>query len=1146
MNLPLPKDKILDVATLQRKASDPARSAWVSASAGSGKTKMLADRVTRLLLADVPPQKILCLTFTRAAAAEMSIRLMNLLSDWAICEEEKLDADLVLLEGEAFDPELRGRARRLFARVLSCPGGMRIQTIHAFAQEVLRRFPLEAGLAPQFAVIEEAEAAALKQEAMNEALEEAAEGKDAAASQALAHLSGLMAESSLRGLLEQAVEQTDNLRRAEKNYGTLSKLMEAVRGFMGLAAGEDEESLRRDAVREGAFDRAALKAAAAIIADEGSKTYAPRGSKILHFLAQDEEGRLLWLDDYKTAFFTKQDEPFAKIANKEVLEKHPEIEETIQKETGRLQEVFSKIEAAIIARETESFLVLGLKMAGAYEAKKAARAALDYNDLIHRANELFARSGIAPWVLYKLDGGIDHILVDESQDTSPGQWKIVRTLADEYCAGEGARSDRERTLFVVGDEKQSIFSFQGADPAEFFRMRTYFAEKFGAAQKPFEDVPLNVSFRSAPSVLRAVDKVFADEVVRDGVSHEPVSHEPIRAEGLGRVEVWPLLCAEKPEEDEEENSKKSKIEDWSLPEKYETVHNPAAELAKRIADKIAGWIGAGETVYDRALKAERAVGAGDVMILVRHRGEIVGHLVRELKDRAIPVAGVDRMVLSQQIAVMDLLALLQFALLPQDDLNLATVLRGPLIGASEEDLMTLAIGRKGTLWDSLRDRKEESFALWAAYLKNIAAMADILPPLPMLTRILGEPCPAERSGRRALAARLGPDAEDPIDELLAAASDFGLRRGISLQAFVQDMLTGETEIKRELEQAMGRVRITTVHASKGLEAPIVILPDTGAVPERKRLPKLIWADTDPLPFYVPRETANAQLRPLRDTYYEREMQEYRRLLYVALTRAADRLIVCGFQKKKTLSDQCWYKLVQKALVPPQEEGMEPQETVLTDHAVETKRKPVPPKKEKQKKAIEIPSWAFAPPAPEPSPPRPFTPSRPSEPEPSAASPRDVRFARGRILHRLLQSLPDVEPARREQAAQKFLSNPQHELTAVQQKEMADEILRLLTEERFAPFFGSESRAEVPVVGLVGEKLIAGQVDRLALVGDEVWILDYKTNRPPPAQEKDVPALYRSQMEAYRSVLREIYPEKTIRCFLLWTYTGTLMEIPAGP
>ncbi len=1201
-----------DVNAAQRAAADPAVSAWVGASAGSGKTKVLADRVTRLLLEGVRPEKILCLTFTRAAAAEMSIRLTQRLSRWAVCDDAALDHDLDSLLGLPAKEGQRLRARRLFAGVLACAGGMRFVTIHAFAQEILRRFPLEAGVSPTFSVIEEADAHALWQEAQGALLQEIAQQKDGAAAQAFAALIDVMAEETMSALLRDAASHAPRVKEAAATAGGLPALLQTMRSALELEPQDSSALFDAVAAREGAFDRAALLAVARALAEKASPQYAPRGQIILDWLETDEAGRIATLNLYARAFLTDKGEPFAKVADKKWLEANPAYEKPLRTEEARIIRLMERRDTCRIAQETAAALTLSWRMVDLYEAQKTRRAALDYNDLIEKAGDVLSKAGSAAWVLYKLDGGIDHILLDEAQDTNPAQWRIVQALTDEFFAGESARSNVGRTAFVVGDEKQSIYSFQGADVAVFAKMRGAFEKRITESGRPFRSVPMNVSFRSAPVVLRAVDWVFEADAARQGVSLQPVTHQAFRQDATGRVEVWPLLVAG---EDEEKKPKALKEAiDWGMPWGYRAAPDPAAQLAAQIAQQIKAWVTSGHTVYDRDQKGERPMTYGDVMVLVQKRGTLVPHLVAALKKAGVAVSGVDRMRLTSQLAVMDLMALLQFLLLPRDDLTLATVLRGPLMGISEEALMALAIGR-GTqsLWERLGDAATEEseriekekrkrdprfrgdddggqgcnknavmpvktgipfvscdvsgcapFACVYAYLRALLAKADGLSPLALLMMVLSDPCPADAvSGRRAMVSRLGIQAEDPMDELLGAAEDFGTRRAPSLQAFLHWLTESEAEIKREMEAAGGRVRVITVHGSKGLESPVVILPDAALEPSRGKLPKILWDEARRVPFYVPRESLNGRLAALRGQARERQLEEYRRLLYVAMTRAADRLYIGGFvksepkepSKKKEVVDS-WYALVSRALAPHHQAdvvagaALLPPTIVLADYATSVDIR-IKGTEEKNKKIAAplpplLPSWLFAPPPPEPLPPRPLVPSRPSEAEenatPPSVSPQDARFARGRLIHRLLQNLPDVAAEKREAAARRLLARPAHQLTPVAQKEIAHEALRLMEDPRFAPLFGKESRAEVPVIGLASGRLISGQVDRLVLMEGEVWIVDYKTNRPPPADSALIPAAYRAQMEAYRTVLRAVYPDRFIRCFLLWTYAPKMMEI----
>ena len=1155
-------------ASAQQTASDPASSVWVGASAGSGKTKVLADRVIRLLLSGVPPQRILCLTFTRAAAAEMAIRITQQLKAWAVCADDTLREDLDRLQGHAPEAVQLVVARRLFAQVLQCPGGMRIRTLHAFAQEILRRFPLEAGVAPHFAVMEEGEARAVWREALDELLLKACAAPQSVLGKALTVLVRDRQEAGVNDILREATQDPQRLNAAIAGAGGLEELIARMRGLLGLESDDSEKTLRDSAADERNFSAAAIRAAAVIVQEEGSKTFKERATRMLDWLAASPASRRGGFPDYSRTFLTKEGTIYKSLLNEPLKKKYPKVAETLSCEAARLLAVAERFDSLSVVTQTAALLTLATALNEAYAARKAAQGAMDYGDLISRADALLHRPEIAPWVLYKLDGGIDHMLVDEAQDTSPQQWRIAQILTDEFFAGTTARSDRERTLFVVGDEKQSIFSFQGADVAAFEAMRGYFATHIRAADKPFQEVSLNISFRSAPAILKAVDAIFASDLVRQGVARETVAHEPFWRDAAGRVELWPLLVAEP-------SAEQTGME-WALPVGYETTQDPAFELAALLARRIRDWCATGLPVYDRAVRQYRPVTPGDIMVLVQRRGQFVNHLVRALKALQVPVSGVDRMMLTAQLAVMDLTALLQFVLLPQDDLTLATVLRGPLLGCGEEQLMALAIGRAGSLWQSLNDKAEDDagFAAMRDYLRRWLNEADQATPFAMLAGVLSQPCPSDsQSGRRALWKRLGPDAQDPIDEMLNAAQDFGTRHTPSLQAFLHWLLETETEIKRELDQGAGQVRITTVHASKGLQAPIVILPDTTLVPETNRLPKILWHAAQDVPFYVPSAPANAMLRDLRGAAREKQLEEYRRLLYVALTRAADRLYICGWKNKPKKNKEgeeggetedakpdaetanaSWYDIARDALTPLHdpaavvEHADMPPLALLADPAygvaatrMAAKDSGVPDQS--------LPDWALRPPPAEAASLRRVQPSEGGAMlEPSLASPiADAegkrRFARGRLIHRLLQSLPDVAPEHQEAVAARFLANPQHDLEPAAQDEVFQEVMKLLRHPDYAALFAAGSRAEVPIIGYTEDREIPGQVDRLCVREGEVWIVDYKTNRPPPATLDGVPLIYRRQMGAYAAVLRKIYPEKSVRCFLLWTYGPLFMELP---
>jgi len=1137
-----PNELLLQASAKQREAADPEASVWVGASAGTGKTKVLTDRVLTLLLAGTAPHKILCLTFTKAAAAEMSNRIAARLAKWATWPDDKLDADLAKLLGEPPTPELMTASRRLFARVLDVPGGMHIETIHAFCQSLLRRFPLEAQLAPHFQVMDDRDAGELLEEAKEEVLTQARDSADTALAAALSDITGRIHETAFPELMGELASDRGRLKRLLDRHGGVSGTIHALRATLELEPDDTPDSIIAKACHDASFDPEGCRHAMRALLT-GSKTDVDRGNALAAWLGAPE-ARVAGFDKYKLAYLTADGAIRKTLCTKKIAEV-PGVEQTLLDEAERLLRVAEKLKSATIAQCTASLLILGHALLAAYERRKQARALMDYDDLILAARDLLAKDGVAPWVLYKLDGGIDHVLIDEAQDTNPDQWAVVAALTEEFFAGRGAR-EQLRTIFAVGDIKQSIYSFQRADPKAFDDMRRHFAGHVQRVGREWAEIPLNLSFRSGQAVLDAVNRLFAEgSIARDGVAvpGEDITHLAFRSGAAGRVEVWPPV----------EPRAVDEVPPWKPPVERISGDSPRTRLARLVARKIAALVGA-----DMLESQGRPVRAGDVMVLLRRRGGFVEDLVRELKALDVPVAGADRMVLTEQMAVMDLMALGNFLLLPEDDLTLATVLKSPLVGFTEDELFRLAWNRgEAGLWETLKRRmaEESSFARAYEWLAGLLGKADRMPPHDLFAHVLGP-----LGGKRRLMARLGIEAEDPLDEFMALTLAYERGRAPSLQGFLHWLETGAVEIKRDLEQG-GRdaVRIMTVHGSKGLQAPIVILPDTLQVPTQGS--KLLWLGETgaELLLWPPRAEMNdAMAQAGRDAQKYAREREYRRLLYVAMTRAEDRLIVCGWQTKKAAPATCWYNLIRDALEPTAAEvedpflaakgETEPRMLLLTSPQkaeIERKDEAVG---DGRKVAAPLPDWLFTAPLPEPAPPRPLAPSRPDGEEPPARSPLagpddGRRFQRGKLIHKLLQTLPDLAPDKRSAAMMRFLAKAGREFDAAERIGIANEVSAVLENPAFAALFSPHSRAEVPIVGLIGEtRAIAGQVDRLVVTESEVLVVDYKTNRRPPMDVSEVPDIYVRQMAAYRLALACVYPHHKVRCALVWTDGPKLMEI----
>ena len=1113
----------MNAGELPPLATDPGVSAWVSANAGAGKTHVLTDRVTRLLLDGANPSRILCLTYTKAAAAEMASRLFARLGEWALLPDHTLGEKLEQIGAGIPDADALRRARRLFAQALEIPGGLKIQTIHSFCQMVLSRFPLEAGVSPRFTVMDERSAAELMRAARQMILERAGAG-EAPLAQAVAVLAAHAHDGRFGEILDLAIGQADRLRRLTGADPT--RFFARVRKQLDIGAGEDEGSVLAQFCSELARERGDCERIAHWLSD-GSKNDRDAGTCMTNFLESAMSPDAF--PHLRSIFFTDDHKLRKTPVTKGSIDRSPALAAHLQGLGARVERAEQRRRAAITASLTEAVVTVALAMLDEYRRMKHERAVLDYDDLILSTIGLLEKSDAALWVLYKLDGGLDHILVDEAQDTSPQQWSIVAKLAEEFFSGVGARERaRPRTLFAVGDEKQSIFSFQGADPEAFGNYLRMFKARAELAGFEFADLRPTVSRRSATSVLDFVDQVFANHAARDGLtsSDHPIRHDPHRKE-LGRVEVWPAVKADK-------------IPDRDL---WRPVDEPLPQsapmlLAAKIAKRIRGWLDHGATLPE----SRKPIHPGDIMILVRRRNEFAREMIRKLMEQGVPVAGADRMVLMDQIAVADLVALGRFALLPEDDLTLAELLRSPLVDLSEDDLLTLAARREGRLWSALRERMDEqpAFARAYAFLTDIRAQADFVAPFEFYARALS------KGLRQKLVARLGAEAADAIDEFLSLALAYESSHPPSLEGFLDWFEKGASEVKRDMEQGAGAVRVMTVHGAKGLEANIVILPDTAQIAEQERRAGLLYTD-DCVFFGVKNELNTPAVAAAKAEAARREMREYRRLLYVAATRAREWLILTGYETRNGTRPESWYELTKAARADSWREEQIEGETVLTLGAA------LPGAGARSTEAVSgritLPAFLSraAPSEPEARVVRPSDAVEAHQPPPVSPIEDDgARFRRGLLIHALLAQLPEIAETEREARALTYLRR--EGIEHADAKAIVAECFAVLSHAEFAPLFTRESRAEVGVTALLpehGNLRVSGQIDRLAVTDDALLIADFKTNRPPPKSVEETPAIYLTQMALYRAALARIYPGKRIECALIWTVGPRMMKLPAA-
>ena len=1118
----------------QARAADPAIHASLSASAGTGKTQVLTARVLRLLLGGAAPEHILCLTFTKAGAAEMANRIGERLARWVRMKGADLRKELFAI-GAANDDGSVERARRLFAEVLDAPGGLRIQTIHSFAQTLLAAFPAEAGITPGFRPIEGREEQQLARRTLAGLVADAEAGRGG--------YPGLIADI-------QALSRRLGEREAERYLLSCARQPEAMRAFafpdyvesalrshLGLPEG-DVAALVAARCHDNSFDCALLQAVAEGHRRWGVKTALPAAAQIDEWLARSPEERCQTLGTLATIVFTQAGERRKISAG--LLKAFPDAQDHCDRLAEEIAELVTLLRQGELVAAQAAGLRAGAAFADAYTRAKRAAGVADFDDLIRWTRDLLATPGMGEWVRFKLDRRTDHILVDEAQDTNAAQWSIVSALTEEFFAGEGA-SRHHRTLFMVGDFKQAIYGFQGTDPREFDAARERFRERAETLQaaandsdtpvRAWRDLSIDRSFRSAQAVLDVVDAVIADVgPAQMGLPDQPNPHRAHLADRPGRVELWTPFALDDGDDGDEAGE-----EGW-LPE-------PARLYAAELARTVKGWIADAAPLATTG----KPITPGDILILVRSRGELASLIVARLFKEGVPVAGIDRLHLSSPLAVKDLMAAIAFAVQPLDDLNLAGLLVSPLFGWSQDDLYDLAFGRNGALWTELKRRAGEGelFAQAHATLLELLRQADFVTPARFLENILSGPL----GGRRRLLGRLGPAARDPIDELVAAALEFERVETASLDRLLAWFGSGDVEIKRDPSAPANAVRVMTVHGAKGLEAPVVILADATADPaklgERNGPVALDFAEAGRAPVIRPRkEELGEPYTGIIARQKQRDLEEHWRLLYVALTRAAERLVVAGLAPARgTLPGDCWHARVRAGMerLGAEQDGgvLSYRGTVPSLPGKSIARRPPPP-------PPALPGWLHRAAPIEARPPRPLAPSQLVEDREAAPPPSpELRAAarRGVLLHALFERLPGVAPDLRRPAALHWLEHSAGVDEPALREELVSAVCGIIGDDRFARLFAPGSLAEAPIAATLPDgRVVAGTVDRLLVDGDRVQVVDFKTGRQVPAGPADVPAAHRLQMAAYAGALQVIFPGRRVETALLYTAGPRLIAV----
>ncbi len=1130
----------------QRAAVEPQDSVWLSASAGTGKTQVLSARVLRLLLQPhVDPSQILCLTFTKAGAAEMANRINSVLARWVRIDSTVLGKELEHI-GASNSPETRDRARTLFASVLDCPGGgLRIDTIHAFSQWQLANFPNEADMMPGMRPMEDRERALLARDVLTDMLVDAEQHNDVQVLRTVAEFTRSKGQDALQKWLMRCA----NL--SELWYGPSAwqpPMTSQVKQLLGLPSGADDSSIA-EMCDDDTFDTVNLLRCQQTLAAWDSATGREGAEAIAAWLAASPIERAAMLDELYFALFTKTTDAPKQLKN--ILKRDPEYGTYIDKVQANISLIRDFRALMELSKFLAPALELGRNFALRWDAAKAREGLLDFDDLIKKAADLLRQKDAADWIRFKLDRRFDHILIDEAQDTNEAQWKIIDALIDDFFSGLGASGDKLRTIFTVGDYKQAIFGFQGTSPENFRmakeRVKASIASAVGHAaearvttrQRELQDLDLGQSFRTSTNVLEFVDRaVEAIGPTALGIQDEYKPHVGQARAGL--VTLWNPVRDTRDSGDSE--SSDSGEEGW--------LAKHDRKMAERIARQVQRWLDPKGEPFALEKGEHRSARAGDIMVLVRSRKDLAGLIVARLHARGVPVAGVDRLRLGEPLAVKDLMSAIRFAAQPLDDLELANLLSSPLLGWSQDDLLDYVPRNDGKrLWDHLRKHDAPFVQSTAERLRELLALADYETPQALLEWMLVGPWQA----RAKLIARLGQEANDPINELVNSAFAYESGNTPSLAGFIQWFDAGEGELKRDPDDAPDLVRVMTVHGSKGLQAPIVILADATSKPTDVReleleehVPRLSdqAARRIPLPS-VKSGQRKGRLEDAHEAAKAKEIQEHWRLLYVAMTRAEEALFIGGSlgPKAKEPHPDSWYARLAPLM------GEDALEDAIWEGRKEfgTRAAAVREKPEKPGHvSSEAPDWLTRPIGPEPTPPRPLAPSSAGDDNSSdpPLSSGDAQFAakRGILIHALLERLPDVPSTERVQKVTDWLARNGHEFSETERDAMRDQALNVLQHPQFADTFADNSLAEVPIAATVGGQVIAGTIDRLLVDEQQVKIVDFKTARRPPSTVQDIPASICTQMAAYVAALEQIYPGKTVHAAVLYTQTPQLFEL----
>jgi ATP-dependent helicase/nuclease subunit A len=1071
-----------ETSTEQQIASDPNYSIWLSASAGTGKTKVLTDRVLRLLISGVEPRRILCLTFTNAAANEMKERIHSRISKWSVISDKELKLELEALSGSASHSAEVKKAKALLSNYLQKSESLNIYTIHSFCQKVLKQFPIEAQISPSFRIIDEINTQKIF------ALVKYSLITNSSLSPVVSKFLGEMHEIKLNELIEEILNHKIKFKYLFDRFRGAADYQNYLRSTLKLVDGENEISAILDGKKQIAryIDKMSISEIKKLL---------------LEFVAASSDEMVEQFNKLKSFFLTADEQKKKKLLTKALQSEYPGQLEYLLTIQEAIFETLNRIKTYKLFESSLNLYELAKGVISNYESYKNLQNFLDYDDLIYYTHQLFTKSEFKDWILYKLDGGIEHILVDEAQDTNLNQWKLILAMLSDFVAGESSNK-ANKSIFVVGDEKQSIYSFQGAEYEQFNKIKAEILQQLANSQKKYQVVNLGTSYRSSKLILDTVNQIFnhirgIDPGLFEADNFELKCH--LENYG-GRVEVWPLYKA-------------TKSEDVFWPTSYQEQTDDAQDkLAQDIASYIKDMIDSKKILFS----TQRPVAPEDFMILLRQRNELAHKIVKELKKLQLPVAGLDRIALFEDLSVQDLLSAAKFALLPEDELNLACLLKSPIINLNDQDLYQLLYKREQNLYSQIQQDSK--------YLKVKEQLAEIN----KLARNLGLSdffyvLVYGHNNLIHFLSRNGRESADPINELISLALKFEQEISGSLQEFVSWCSTCNIELARGTNND-NVIKIMTIHGAKGLQAPIVIVPETTEL--SKSTDRFLWDDND-CPFFGAKASQYCEFYDnLKQIEKNKQYKEYLRLLYVAATRAQEQLIFCGYSAYENINPNCWYNLVNAALEKTLKTIIRKDVMVLINesslkspsiaHAKQQAIKPLPLinmtiktsyKCEDQQENI-----------------MPYSPLA-----------LDQSATYGEIIHKILEESLATKNIENLLDHHLFDLLPEYYLKLVKPK-----LYKLINSDEFKRLIQGEIMIEVSIGSQHEYRL--SRIDLLSLHQDQATIIDYKTDKNVPEDINGVPEKYVAQLKSYKEAIQSIYPNKTIEAKILWIMAPSFMQI----